>query len=126
MEIICVDTNLLVDYFRKKDKAETRLYRLATLYAISVPSIVAYEFLRGQKNSSVDSFLDALLASTGSLPFDLACAQKAAEVWQLIRASGRSIEPEDLLIAATSLTWGYPLATLNPKHFDFIPEIRLL
>ena len=125
MEIICVDTNLLVDYFRKKDKAETRLYRLSVQYDISVPSIVAYEFLRGQK-SDVDSFLDELLANAVSLPFDLACAQKSAEIWQAIRSSGHSIEPEDLLIAATAMTWDYALATLNPKHFDFIPGIRLV
>lgn len=126
MEIICVDTNLLVDYFRKKDKAETRLYQLAKRFEISVPAVVAYEFLRGQKNSELDWFLDKLLKSTSSLPFDLACAQKAAEVWQVNKPTGNTIEPEDLLIAATALTWGYQLATNNPKHFDRIPGIRLI
>lgn len=126
MEIICVDTNILVDYFRKKDKLETRLYQLSDQFEIAIPSIVAYEYLRGQKRPDLDSFLNQLLASAASLPFDFACAQKAAEIWQTLRPTGNSIEPEDLLIAATALAWNYQLATLNPKHFDHIPGIRLL
>jgi tRNA(fMet)-specific endonuclease VapC len=126
MEIICIDTNLLIDYFRKKDKEETKLYRLAARFEISVPSIVAYEYLRGQKRPDLDAFLNQLLSIAPSLSFDLTCAQKAAEIWQVVKSTGISIEPEDLLIAATAITWNYPLATLNPKHFEHIPGIRLL
>lgn len=126
MEIICADTSLIIEYFRRKDKTETRLYKLALDKEIAVPSIVAYEFLRGQKNSSVDEFLTQLLSSVASVPFDFACAQKAAEIYQQVKPTGNTIEPEDLLIAATALAWGYPVATLNPKHFLLVPGIRLV
>lgn len=126
MEIICVDTNMLVDYFRRKDKVETRLYQLSLQFEITIPSVVAYEYLRGQKNKELDTFLTRFLSSAATLPFDFACAQKAAEIWQNLKAIGKSIEPEDLFIATTALVWGYRLATNNHKHFEFIPGIRFV
>jgi predicted nucleic acid-binding protein len=126
MEVICIDTNLLIDYFRKKDKSLTRLFSLAQSFKIVVPSVVAYEFFRGQNNIPLDTFLDSFFAQTTSLSFDLACARKAAEIWQHLRSSGKSIEAEDLLIAATAVAWGYPLATLNHKHYNSVPGLILI
>ncbi|MBK6904235.1 MAG: type II toxin-antitoxin system VapC family toxin [Saprospirales bacterium] len=126
MEIICIDTNLLIDYYRKKDKTQTRLRLLAHQFQIVVPAIVAYEFIRGDKGSEPDVFLDRLFAQTSSLAFDLTCARKAAEIWRDLKAIGKSIEPEDLFIATTALVWGYRLATNNHKHFEFIPGIRFV
>jgi tRNA(fMet)-specific endonuclease VapC len=126
MEIICVDTSLLIDYFRHKSKHNTRLYELSQQYQLIIPAVVVYEFLRGQKDQQPDAFLAVLLTSTASLPFDFACAQKAAEVYQQTKPTGNSIEAEDLLIAATSMAWDYRLATNNVKHFLHISGLRLL
>jgi hypothetical protein len=35
-----------------------------------------------------------------------------------LRASGRSMQIKDSLIAATALTYEIPLATLNRRHFE--------
>ncbi|MFN0014944.1 MAG: type II toxin-antitoxin system VapC family toxin [Saprospiraceae bacterium] len=126
MDIIFIDTDLLIDYFRKKDKEETRLFHLAAQFEIAVSSIVAYEFLRGQKGNKIDDFLNQFFTQAAIFSFDFACAQKAAEIWSSTKPTGKSIEPEDLLIAATAITWDYPLATNNRKHVEHIPGIRLL
>lgn len=126
MEIICVDTNLLIDYFRKKDKLETRLYKLSRDFLLAIPTVAAYEFLRGQTNQQPDQFLSHLLTKASTLPFDFACAQKAAAIYQSCKPINCVPEPEDLLIAATALAWGYPLATNNRKHFEHIPDIQLI
>jgi len=126
MEIICVDTSLLIDYFRQSRKYNTRLYELSQNYQLIVPTIVAYEFLRGQKAQQPDTFLAKLLTQTASQPFDFACAQKAAEIYQLTKPAGKTIEAEDLLIAATALAGNYTLVTNNTKHFQNIPGLNLL
>lgn len=126
MEIICIDTNLLIDYFRKKEKSQTRLYLLARQYQIALPAIAAYEFIRGDKGAELDEFLDRFFANTSTLAFDLACARKAAEIWSALKPTGKSIEPEDLFIAATAIAWGYPLATNNHKDFEHIRGMRLV
>jgi predicted nucleic acid-binding protein len=126
MEIICVDTSLLIEYFRKPRKHNTRLYELSQTYQFVIPAIVAYEFLRGQKEQQPDTFLAQLLTQTVSKPFDFDCALKAAEIYQLIKPIGKTIEAEDLLIAATALAGKYRLVTNNPKHFQHIPGITLL
>jgi tRNA(fMet)-specific endonuclease VapC len=126
MEIICIDANILIEYFRKKDKTKTQLYALAQNHDILLPTVALYEFLKGQKSDSLDYFLQRLTTQAKAIPFDFACAQKAAEIWKNTKSTGKSIEPEDLFIAATSLTWNYRLATLNHKHFEHIPGIQLL
>jgi len=50
MEIICLDTNILIAHKRAKkaDKDKTLLYRLSTqAYRFAVSSITVYELLRG-------------------------------------------------------------------------------
>ena len=127
MEIICVDTNLLIKYLRKLDKTETRLYQLAQLYDIKVPAIVAYEFLRGEKDGRpMDEFVQKLLTLTGTLPFDGNCAEKAAQIYQQTKRINRIPESEDLLVAATAMGFGYPLATDNWKHFEGVEGVELV
>ncbi len=126
MEIICVDTNLLIKYFRSEKKHNTRLYELSHEYQIVLPVIVVYEFLCGQKDQEPDIFINNLLNSAGLLPFDLMCAQKASEIYRINKSTGNTIPIQDLLIAATCIVWDYRLATDNSKHFTIIPGLKLL
>ncbi len=50
MEVICIDTSVLIDYYRKKDKINTFWYELSQKYRFSISAIVQYEILRGDKN----------------------------------------------------------------------------
>jgi predicted nucleic acid-binding protein len=49
-EIICLDTSVLIDYFRKKDKSISFFYELSLNYKLFAVSIITeYEILVGSK-----------------------------------------------------------------------------
>jgi len=105
MEIICLDTNVLIAHKRAKkaDKDKTFLYQLTIKpYQLAVSSITVYELLRGD-NQDEDAYWKVMFNNMSILDFDSDCAEQAATIYQDLKKKGLLIEAEDLLIAATAL-----------------------
>ncbi|OQX99376.1 MAG: hypothetical protein B6I24_02655 [Bacteroidetes bacterium 4572_128] len=49
MEVICLDTGLLIEFYRSKNKKNTFLFKISQKYKFAIPTIVKYEVLRGDK-----------------------------------------------------------------------------
>jgi tRNA(fMet)-specific endonuclease VapC len=126
MGIVCLDSSILIDYFRKKDKSETRLFQLAQEnYTLAVPTIVEYEFWRGMKDPT-DAYWRQFFDDIKVLDFNRACAQEAANIYAYLKSIHQHEHALDILIAATAKVSGYPIATLNSKHFEKIPGISMI
>lgn len=128
MDLICLDTNLLIAHKRAKiaDKDKTALYHLAKQgYRFAVSSITVYELLRGD-NQDEDRYWKTMFANMNVLPFDAACAEQAAKIYKELKQKGQLIEAEDLLIGATALHHQLKLATGNLRHFERIEGLVLL
>jgi len=74
----------------------------------------------GKKRRELEAWLIALERSyaSGILPVDLETARAWGEVTALVEAKGRSLPPQDGLIAATALRHGLHLMTRNLKDFE--------
>ena len=121
-----VDSSLLIEYFRAKDKSATRLTRLirdGLRMALSV--IVLFEILTGADVDQRD-FWKGFLRGTVRLPFDERVAEIAADIFRQLRHKNINVEPCDVFIAATAIANGLPVATLNRKHFEQIDGLKLL
>jgi tRNA(fMet)-specific endonuclease VapC len=128
MEIICLDTNVLIAHKRAKkvDKDKTFLFRLTMKpYQLAVSSITVYELLRGD-NQDEDAYWKAMFSNMNILDFDMDCAEHAAKIYQDLKTRGLLIEAEDLLIAATALRHQLKLATGNVKHFARVADLELV
>ncbi|SJM89723.1 type II toxin-antitoxin system VapC family toxin [Crenothrix polyspora] len=128
MEIICLDTNVLIAHKRAKktDKDKTFLFKLTKKpYQFAVSSITVYELLRGD-NQDEDAYWKALFSNMTVLDFDSDCAEYAAKIYQDLKTKGLLIEAEDLLIAATSRRHQMKLATGNVKHFARVENLDLV
>lgn len=126
MGIVCLDSSILIEYYRHKEKSQTRLFQLSQEFdTFAVSSVVEYEILRGQKNVH-DAFWNKFFDSVKVLPFDRKCAQEAAGIYAYLKSLNQHQQPLDILIAATARVWDYPIATLNTKHFIAIPDIKLI
>jgi predicted nucleic acid-binding protein len=128
MEMICLDTNVLIAHKRAKkaDKDKTFLYRLTTNpYQFAVSSITVYELLRGD-NDDEEAYWKAMFSNMTVLDFDSNCAEHAAQIYQDLKKRGMLIESEDLLIAATALGNKVKLATGNIKHFNRVVGLELI
>jgi tRNA(fMet)-specific endonuclease VapC len=133
MDLICLDTNVLIAHKRAKkaDKDKSLLYRLSLQgFSFAVSSITVYELLRGD-NLDEDRYWKSMFANMQILPFDVACAEQAAIIYKDLKQQGQLIEAEDLFIGATALHYKLNLATGNLRHFErivgltFVPSQKL-
>lgn len=125
-ELICLDSSVLIDYFRKTKKEASFFYELSKIYSnYAVSIITVFEVLIGS-NDSQKEFWESLFRNMEILPFDEIANDNAVEIYKKLKTSGNLIEIPDLFIGATSLSNGLRLATLNKKHFSRIERLELI
>ena len=124
--MILLDTSVLIEMFRVKNKMATFFYRLSidnNDFAISI--LTHYEIYRGSNNVQ-NTFWTNFLKNIKVLPFDLTVSNEAIGIYKLLKTQNQMIDLADLLIAATAIAHNLDLATLNLKHFSKIPNLHLL
>lgn len=126
MEIIILDTSVLLDLFRKRDKEKTVFYKLSEKYQnFAVSVITEFEIIRGATPEQKD-FWQKVLKNIKVLPFDSLCAAEAAQIYKYLKKHNKLIGMADILIAATACTHVLHLATLNTREFKRIPQLNLI
>jgi predicted nucleic acid-binding protein len=121
-----VDTSILIDYFRKKDKSKTRLFALSQQYKnLCIPSITEFEIYMGAKGEQ-HIFWETMLSNFIIFPFDSAAALAAVEIQNNLKKIRKSIDKADLFIAATAIAHNLYFDTLNHKHFEHIENLKLI
>lgn len=124
-ETICIDTNLLIDHRRTAQKAQSKLFELASKYELVTTSISVFELWRGD-NSDEGLFWEELFRLIPILNFDAEAARIAGADFLYLRKQGMLIEVEDVLIAAVAKRHSIRLATANYKHFSRVPGLQLI
>jgi len=124
MEVVCLDTSVLIHYYRSKDKSTTFFFKLAGQYQFVIPTIFEYEILRGDVKKDV--FWQNLFTVIGVLAFDGNCVSEAVKIYLHLRSIGKLPGTDDILIGATALANNLKLATLNVRHFQDMPGLQLL
>lgn len=124
--LICLDTSVLIDYFRKKTKQKTYFFLLAEKHKrFAVTSITTFEIYRGL-TSKQDAFWEEVFAQMEILPLDEGAAKTASALFQKMNAKTKLIALPDLLIASIAVFNDVPLATLNKKDFERVPSLQLV
>jgi predicted nucleic acid-binding protein len=70
--------------------------------------------------------VEAVLARTIVIPFDLAVARVHARLTAELRRAGVSVGAHDLQIAATALEGAHQIVTANRRDFDRVPGLTVL
>jgi predicted nucleic acid-binding protein len=122
--VIALDTSVLIDALTGRCRSAPALREaIVEGRRLLLPSLVLYEWLRGPRDRHELSAQAALVPNESALPFGDAEATLAARLYsELPRARGREI---DLAIAATAMTHGASLWTLNPRDFEGVPGLQL-
>lgn len=121
-----MDTGILIDFFRKKNKSKSVLYQLSkNSFTFQVSAITKYEILLGANDSQTD-FWKRFFDRVQVLPFDGESAIIAAQIYKQLKSQNKLIAIADILIASIALNNRAPLATLNKKHFSRIDTLELL
>lgn len=124
--MILLDSSVLVEHFRSKDKQATFFYQLASNKSdFSISAVTKYEILIGSKDTT-NKFWKDFFNSLQSIPFDDIVVEKAVEVYKNLKSVNKMIPLADLLIAATALAYQILVATLNIKHFERIQDLQII
>lgn len=123
---ILVDTSVIIDFLRKKNKRKAMLWNLKTSYNCFMSVITVFELLAGATTEQKLADIHKIIKWIETFPFDSKMAEISARFYQDLKHRNEEIEFRDIFIAATALYHNYPLATLNTKHFSRITEIVLL
>ncbi|ADJ26845.1 PilT protein domain protein [Dehalogenimonas lykanthroporepellens BL-DC-9] len=113
-----VDTDIAIDFLRKRQYARQLLNRWADEGLLAVSALTHLEIYQGMKPGeevNTDAFLDGLI----SLPVDIPVARQAGAMLGVLRSKGITIGMADAIIAATALLLGVPLLTNNVDHYPF-------
>ena len=121
---VLIDTSIFIDYFRKENKKNTKLYILQKNgYKFVTSSICYFEYLSGSKNREFDLIL---FKNIDIIDFDKQQASISAEIFQELKKQNSIIEFRDILISSSAIVLDIPLVTLNQKHFKRIKNLILL
>jgi len=125
-EIICLDTSILIDLFRKTKRENSAFHKLKQKYSLFAVSIVTeYEIYIGSNTLQKD-FWNKFFSEIIVLPFDSSSNKVAINIHNQLKRKSKLIETPDIFIAATAISNSMKLATLNTKHFERIDNLELV
>lgn len=125
-KIVLADTSILIELFRKSEKANSRFVQLALEgYEFQISAITEYEVYSGATTAQLP-FWDELLQKVKVLPFDKDVVKTAISINKRLKQKRKQIDVADLFIAATALANNLVFATLNKKHFTRIDELKII
>lgn len=126
MSRILVDTNVVIDYLRRVDKAESVFDKVFSSgeHDVLVCFVTVVELWAGKSMGSkkMETLVMNLIEGCEVLNMNLKIATKAGEIMR----EGRSKKDyPDAEIAATAVVEKLPLLTLNKKHFEGVRGLKL-
>lgn len=131
--MICLDTTFLIDLWRNRqmpDHPAVVLLAGAGAETMAVAAHAAGEFLEGAAWISGERLRDALafLGLFRVLPAGLETAAHYARIVADLRGRDmlRGLSKPDMWIAASAVEYGAALATRNGKHFESVPDLRVI
>jgi tRNA(fMet)-specific endonuclease VapC len=124
--LICLDTSVLIDFYRKTDKSKSFFFQLTEKYdRFAISAITEFEVFIGSK-SDQDDYWDRLFSTMKKLPFDSQSNKIAINIDRKLKQISKQIEVPDLMIAACAMANDAIIATLNAKHFSRIDGLKLI
>jgi tRNA(fMet)-specific endonuclease VapC len=124
-----LDSNSCIRYLNGRSARIRQYLEAVQPREVMLCSVVKAELFYGaMKSARIAENLARIEAFAGrfvSLPFDDAAAAIYGDIRVRLERQGRTIGPNDLLIAATALAHGATLVTHNTGEFSRIEELRL-
>ncbi len=125
--LIGIDSSVLIEYFRKTNKENSFLFKLlhkdSQGFVASI--IVHYEIYKGATNQQIN-YWNNIFADIFIISHTPKINAESLATYKQLQKVRKSIEIKDLMIAATSKSLNYPLATVNEKHYIHIDGLKLI
>lgn len=119
-----LDSNILIGFLRHQEQSTEILRSLSPFEVPACSTLSIYEIRLGMRPVE-QTRTEQFLSTMESIPVSDEISRMAAELGRPLVQSRKSIDPIDLLIAATCIVHHLTLVTFNRKHFKF-PGLSLM
>jgi len=123
--IICLDTSILIDYYRKKNKSKTKFIQLSEKYSFAISVITKLEILTGVNENQRDFWIQ-VFNKIKIISLNEKDVEIAAQIIRTLTKRNKIIGLKDILIASTAIANDLPVSTLNFKDFERIENLRIV
>lgn len=123
---VLIDTSVIIDHLRKRDKQKSVLFNIADSFDLFVSSLTVFELFAGATDETKKKDIENIISTAEVIPFSTAIAKEAGVIYISLKKESRIIEIRDIFIAATAAIFNLPIVTLNRKHFERIKKVELL
>lgn len=124
MKRFLLDSDVLMDFFKKRDYAVSLLSRLRKEGFLTVSILTVAELRAGWNDEQAEFFLPKLYKLVAVKNINLKIAQLAGKFRWEYKAKGVSLPTVDTLIGATAILEKCQLVTRNKKDYP-MPGIKL-
>jgi predicted nucleic acid-binding protein len=126
--MVIIDTCIIIDHLRQSENKETTFENLVkkegrTNLAISILTIQKLFEGKSVADTKIEEIILTTIAPLKVLPYSFEIAKKAGEIARQVKKPMESI---DAAIAATAITHGAQLATLDKNDFANIPNLEVI
>ncbi len=112
-----LDTDILVDFFKKRPYAQHLLAEIKEKGDLFLSILSVSELRAGWTEEEASYFLPILYAIAERASITDEIAERAGAMRQVYKSRGISLPTIDTLIAATAIIGNYNLVTNNKKHY---------
>lgn len=129
MDRVIIDTDILSYYLKGDKKVVENLELYLRHYdVIEISIITYYEILGGllsKKALKQISVFEIFVENNSVIPMTDNSAKISAELYSILRTSGKIVDDIDLLIAGIAIDNDLTLVTNNENHFNRIPGLKI-
>lgn len=126
---LLIDSSVLIAIERRREVLDTLIDAMAG-QELGLAAITASELLVGvhravtqEQRRRRTAIVESALERIEILPLDLQIARTHARLFVQLSRTGQMIGANDLLIAATALTYGYDVMTHDVRDFEKVPGL---
>ncbi len=126
--IYCLDTDILIEYFRGNKQVKKRIEAFSEADSVGVTWLSFYEFFKGifaSEKYGEEGFLQTLLETAEILETSYESARIGGKIYAALRKNGQLINDADILIAGIVKSRQATLVTNNEGHFSRIDDLRI-
>ena len=123
--LLLLDTTVLIDVLRNRNRRRAWLEQLVVSGKTLAISVITIAEIHSGLRPGEETSTKAQLANLEWIPVSAAIAERAGVMKCASARQGETHNILDLMIAATAMERGCPLATDNQRHFQF-PGVTLI
>lgn len=126
--IYCLDTDILIEYFRGSEAIKRKIESLTGEDSLGLIWLTFYEFFKGifvSGKLEEEEFLQKLAKTCIVLEPSYEASKMGGEIYATLKKEGKLINDADILIASVVKAHDAVLVTNNEEHFSRIEGLKI-